>query len=294
MDIRILRYFLAVAREENITRAAEYLHIAQPSLSVQLIDLEKQLGKKLLIRGKRKITLTKEGVLLRKRAEEIISLLEKTEKELTAHNEIIGGDISIGSGESEAMNIAVEIATQLACEYPNIHYHLFSGDAEDITYRLDNGLLDFGILIEPVDITKYERVHLPVKDVWGILMKKDYALAEKEFISPDDIMNLPLIAPKRIGLQDELSSWLHKDFNSLNIVATYNLMHNASLLVNSGLGYALTLDKLVDTGPDSSLCFRPLKPKLEIQLSIAWKKYQVFSTAADKFMEKLLIQIKNT
>lgn len=294
MDIRILRYFLAVAREENITRAAEYLHIAQPSLSVQLIDLEKQLGKKLLIRGKRKITLTKEGVLLRKRAEEIISLLEKTEKELTAHNEIIGGDISIGSGESEAMNIAVEIATQLACEYPNIHYHLFSGDAEDITYRLDNGLLDFGILIEPVDITKYERVHLPVKDVWGILMKKDYALAEKEFISPDDIMNLPLIAPKRIGLQDELSSWLHKDFNSLNIVATYNLMHNASLLVNSGLGYALTLDKLVDTGPNSSLCFRPLKPKLEIQLSIAWKKYQVFSTAADKFMEKLLIHIKNT
>lgn len=135
---------------------------------------------------------------------------------------------------------------------------------------------------------------MPVKDVWGILMKKDYALAEKEFISPDDIMNLPLIAPKRIGLQDELSSWLHKDFNSLNIVATYNLMHNASLLVNSGLGYALTLDKLVDTGPNSSLCFRPLKPKLEIQLSIAWKKYQVFSTAADKFMEKLLIQIKNT
>lgn len=293
MDIRILRYFLAVAREENITRAAESLHIAQPSLSVQLIDLEKQLGKKLFIRGNRKITLTKEGVLLRKRAEEIITLLEKTEKELTADNEMIGGDISIGSGESEAMNIAVEIVAQLACEYPNIHYHLFSGDAEDITYRLDNGLLDFGILIEPVDITKYERLHLPVKEVWGILMKNDCALAKKDFISPDDIMELPLIAPKRIGLQDELSSWMHKDFNNLNIVATYNLINNASLLVNSGLGYALILDKLVYTGPDSGLCFRPLNPKLEMQLSIAWKKYQVFSKAADKFMEKLLMQIKN-
>lgn len=287
MDIRILRYFLAVAREENITKAANFLHISQPSLSVQLMELEQELGKKLLVRGKRKITLTDEGVLLRKRAEEIITLVEKTEQEIITDTETIGGDISIGSGETEAMNVAVKIAAGLAEEYPGIHYQLFSGDAEAIMEQLDNGLLDFGILIEPVDITKYERIHLNVTDVWGMLIRVDSPLASKSGIEPKDIHDIPIIAPRRPELQREFSSWMRKDLQNLNIVATYNLIYNASLLVREGFGYAIALNKLVYTGKDSELCFRPFVPKMEVKLSIVWKKYQVFSKASEKFIEVL-------
>lgn len=287
MDIRILRYFLAVAREENITKAANFLHIAQPSLSVQLIELEQELGKKLLIRGKRKITLTEEGVLLRKRAEEIISLVEKTEREIITNNEIISGDISIGGGETEAMNVAVRTAMNLAKECPNIHYHLFCGDADAIMEQVDDGLLDFGIIIEPVDLSKYERLHLVTTDTWGLLMRKDCPLASKPIIEPKDLENIPIIAPKRLALQREFSSWIKKDLQNLNIVATYNLIYNASLLVKEGFGYAIALDKLIYTGEDSKLCFRPFSPKIEVKLSIVWKKYRVLSKACEKFIETL-------
>lgn len=287
MDVRILRYFLAVAREENITKAANFLHISQPSLSVQIMELEQELGKKLLIRGKRKVTLTEEGILLRKRAEEIISLVDKTEREITSDEKKLSGDISIGSGETEAMNAAVQIAKSLAEEYPDIHYHFFCGDAEAIMEQLDNGLLDFGILIEPVDIKKYERIHLNITDIWGLLMRNDSPLAAKSVIEPKDIERIPIISPKRDGLQREFASWIKKDFENLNVTATYNLIYNAALLVKEGMGYAIALDKLVYTGSGSELCFRPFTPKMEVNLSIVWKKHQVFSKAAEKFIEKL-------
>lgn len=294
MDTRVLRYFLAVAREENITKAANFLNIAQPSLSVQIMQLEQELGKKLLIRGKRRITLTEEGILLRKRAEEIISLLDKTEKEITCDEKEVGGEISIGSGETEAMNVAVQVATSLAEKYPNIHYYLFSGDAEAIMEQLDNGLLDFGILIEPVDIKKYERIQLNIKDVWGILMKADSPLATKSVIEAKDIEDISIISPKRTELQKEFASWIRRDFQNLNIVATYNLIYNASLLVKEGFGYAIVLDKLVYTGEGSDLCFRPFAPKMEIKLSIVWKKYKILSKAAEKFIEELNNSISKT
>ena len=290
MEIRLLKYFLAIAREENITKAAELLHISQPSLSVQLKELEKEIGKELIIRGKRKITLTDEGILLKKRAEEIISLVEKTEKELINDSFDISGDIAIGSGETEGINMLLNIISELKKQYPNIHYHLFSGDAEAITERIDKGLLDFGILIEPVDITKYNRIKLNINDIWGLLIKDDYLLPDKKIIEPNDLLNIPLITPNRSGLKLEISSWLKKDNTNLNIIATYNLINHATTLVKHNFGNALVLNNLIKDIDTDGLKFYPLHPKIEVEFSFVWKKYQVFTKAQEKFLNTVIKQ----
>ena len=287
MEIRVLRYFLAVAQEESISGAAEYLHLTQPTLSRQLMDLEEELGKKLLIRGKRKVTLTEDGLLLRKRAGEIIELVDKTECEFCRSDEIISGDICIGAGETDAMHLLAQVAKELQCDHPGIHYHLHSGNAEDVTERLDKGLLDFGILIEPVDIQKYDYLKLPATDVWGVLMPKECELAGHEVIQPEDLWDLPLICSRQNLVKHDFSNWLRRDMASVNVVTSYNLVYTASLLVEEGMGYALTLDKLVNTTGDSKLCFRPLEPRMEVGLDMVWKKYQVFSKAAGLFLSRL-------
>lgn len=285
MDIRVLKYFLAIAREENITRASEVLHIAQPSLSKQIIELEKELGKKLLIRGKRKVTLTDSGVLLKKRAEEIIQLFEKTQKELISDTDTLGGEISIGGGQSE---VIIQAASILHNKYPNVSFNFYNGDAVDVKEKLDNGTLDFGILIEPVDITKYEHIPLPQKDIWGFLMRKDFPLATKEVIKPCHIENIPIVTPKRLELQRELCLWSGKELDELNIIATYNtFFNNPTLLVKNGFGCAFTLKQLVDLKSNSELCFIPIYPTHQIQLGIVWKRYQVFSKVSEKFLEVL-------
>ena len=288
MEVRVLRYFLAVAREESISGAAEYLHLTQPTLSRQLMDLEMELGKKLLVRGSRRVTLTEEGLLLRRRAEEILELVEKTESEFHAADRAeITGDIYIGGGETQAMRLLAQTAKGLQADYPHIRYHLFSGNAEDVTERLDKGLLDFGILIEPVDLSRYDYIKLPAADTWGVLMRKDSPLAQKECIQPKDLWPLPLLTSRQVMAQRGLFSWLGKKPEELNIVSTYNLIYNATLMVEEGVGYALTLDKLVNTTGESALCFRPLSPPLEVGLDLVWKKYQVFSKATTKFLERL-------
>lgn len=288
MDIRVLRYFLAVARQESITGAAEYLHLTQPTLSRQLMDLELELGKKLFIRGSRKVTLTDDGLMLRKRAEEILDLVEKTESAFhVADQAEITGDIYIGGGETQAMRLLTQTAKELQCDYPHIRYHLFSGNAEDVTERLDKGLLDFGILIEPVDLSRYDYIRLPAADVWGVLMRKDSPLAEKAYIQPKDLWGLPLLTSRQVMAQRELLGWMGKKPEELDIVSTYNLIYNAALMVEEGVGYALTLDKLVNTTGSSVLCFRALKPRLEVGLDLVWKKYQVFSKATAQFLARL-------
>jgi DNA-binding transcriptional LysR family regulator len=285
MELRLLRYFLAVAREENITRAAEVLHITQPSLSKQMMELEQELGKQLFIRGKRKITLTDEGVLLRKRADEILMLCDKTQREIAQDSDLIGGVISIGGAGSSAVAQATAL---IANRYPGVKFQFLNGDAETLMERLDHGTLDFGILIEPVDIVKYD--HLPLKetDEWGLLMRKDCALASKEVIRPEDIQGIPLILPQRIGLQRELSAWSRIAAEHLNTIATFDILfNNPSLLIKNGLGYAFALRTLVDTSESSTLCFRPLEPAIKIQYGLAWKRYPVFSKAAEKFIEQL-------
>lgn len=289
MEIRVLRYFLTVVREESISAAADYLHITQPTLSRQIKELEDELGVKLLNRGKknRKITLTDEGMLLRKRAEEIVTLTDKTRAEFDAAEEIISGDIYIGGGETEAMRLIARAAKKLQDSYPHIKYHLFSGNADDVAERLDKGLLDFGVFIEPANMEKYDYLRLPVTDTWGLLMRKDSPLASLNNIEVKNLKEIPLIASRQSMTSNEFSGWGRFDFNQLYIVATYNLVYNASLLVAEGLGYALCLDRLVDTTDSSELCFRPLKPHLEARLNLVWKKYQIFSKAGEKFLEKL-------
>ncbi len=287
MEIRVLRYFLAVAREESISGAAEYLHLTQPTLSRQLMDLEAELGKKLFLRGNRKITLTEDGLLLRKRAGEILDLIEKTEAEFHESDELVTGEIYVGGGETDAMRLIAQTAKELRTTHPYIRFHLFSGNADDVTERLDKGLLDFGLLIEPFDLKKYDYLKLPATDTWGVLMRKDSPLAAQKTIRPKDLWDLPLLTSRQSMVKNELSDWIGRDFDTLNIVTTYNLVYNASLMVEEGLGYALSLDKLVNTTGNSRLCFRPLEPKLEVGLDIVWKKYQVFSKATTKFLEQL-------
>ncbi len=285
MELRVLRYFLAVAREETISGAAAYLHLSQPSLSRQLMDLEEELGKKLFIRGNRHITLTEEGELLRRRAAEIITLVEKTEAELEGSQEMISGDIYIGGGETEAMKLIALAAKNLQETYPRIRYHLYSGNADDVMERLDKGLLDFGLMIEPFNKQKYNFMKLPATDRWGVLMRKDSPLALRETITPQDLWDLPLITSRQTMMMYELPGWIKKQPEDLNIVGTYNLIYNASLMVNAEVGYALCIDKLVSTGENSSLCFKPLSPEQRVGIDLVWKKYSVFSKAASLFLE---------
>ncbi|MCH5281800.1 MAG: LysR family transcriptional regulator [Lachnospiraceae bacterium] len=294
MDIRILRYFLAVAREESISGAAKGLHLTQPTLSRQLMDLEEELGVKLLNRGKknRHITLTEEGMLLRRRAEEIVALADKTIAEFDTAQEIISGDVYIGGGETNAMRLIAKVAKKLQAKYPLIRYHLYSGNADDVAERLDKGLLDFGLFIEPANMERYHYLRLPDTDTWGLLMRKDSPLSAKESIQAEDLENIPLIVSRQSMVRNELSGWRGGDFDKLNIVATYNLIYNASLMVDEGFGYALCLDRLVFSAHNNNFCFRPLEPKLEAHLNIAWKKYQVFSKAAEKFLEALQEEIE--
>ncbi len=287
MELRVLRYFLAVAQEESISGAAEYLHLTQPTLSRQLMDLENELGKKLFIRGSRKVSLTEDGVLLRRRASEIVELVEKTESEFWGTEEAIAGDIYIGGGESDAMRLIARAARELQLACPSVRYHLFSGNAHDVCERLDRGCLDFGILLEPGDLKRYDYIQLPVTDVWGVLMRKDSPLAEKDALYPEDLRDKPLLLSRQSLGRDRLSTWFGQEYTSLNVAATYNLIYNASLMVEEGLGYALALDHLVNTAGDSRLCFRPLEPRLEVQLYVVWKKFQVFSKAAAKFLTLL-------
>ncbi|PAD38011.1 LysR family transcriptional regulator [Terribacillus sp. 7520-G] len=289
MELRVLRYFLTVAREGNITKAANFLHVTQPTLSRQLRDLEQALGKKLFIRSSHSISLTNEGILLKKRAEEIVYMVDKLESEFSSMKQMVSGDIHIGGGETDAIRHIARIVKDLHEKYPNIRYHLYSGNEEDVADRLDRGMLDFGISIEPAELSKYNHLNIPAKDIWGVVMRKDSPLAAKDAITAADLLDLPLICSRQAMNQgyskNEFADWFGEDLDRLNIVTTYNLAYNAAILVEEGIGYAITLDKIVNTSEESTLCFKPLEPKIESGLSLVWKKHQVFSAAADTFLK---------
>lgn len=285
MEIRELKYFLAVAQKQNISRAAESLYMTQPSLSRQMQNLEKELGKQLFVRGSKKIELTEAGYLLRKRAEEMLALYEKTQAELAAPDEG-AGEIRIGGGESFAVSLVARLAAQLRKEMPRALFRFYSGDTQDVTERLEKGLIDFGILVEPAELSRYEYVRLPQKDTWGVLMRSDSPLAQKQYVTPQDLRGKPLIRSQHALSNEELSAWFCDD-GEQEVAATYNLLYNASLLVREGIGYAVGLDKIINTSGESDLCFRPLFPKLESSLAVAWKKKQLFSPPAQRFLQML-------
>lgn len=291
MELRVLRYFLAVAREGSFTDAANLLHVTQPTLSRQLKELEEALEQTFFIRKSHGVELTDEGILLRRRAEEIVDMVGKVENEFRSLDETVAGDVYIGCGETEAMRLIAKIIKKLQAKYPNIKFHLYSGNSEDVTEQLDNGYLDFGILIQPADLSKYNFINLPAKDVWGVIMRKDSPLANKETIKKTDLLGLPLLLSQQAikpGLsRNEFFEWFEEDFEKLNVVTTYNLLYNATIMVEEGIGHAIAIDKVANTSNDSSLCFRPLEPKLESSLNIVWKKHQIFSKAANVFFEEI-------
>lgn len=285
MELRVLEYFLAVAREESISKAAEFLHLTQPTLSRQLKDLEGELGKQLFLRGNRKVTLTEDGMYLRKRAEEILELVHRTQHDLMLSDDIVTGEVTIGCGETDAMRYVVQAVLRLQEQYPQIRYSFVSGDSANVLDELDKGLADFGVVLGQLNLDKYECLSFPTMDTWGILMRKDAPLAEKGWVEAEDLWELPLLLSRQIPKNPRIIDWLKRPIASLNVIAYYNLIYNASLMVEEGFGYALTLDKLINTGGHSPLAFLPLKPTLTNELHIIWKRYQVFSRAAEKFLE---------
>lgn len=295
MELRVLQYFLAVAREQSIIRAAESLHLSQPTLSTQIRNMEKELGRQLLIRGtkgSRKVTLTEEGMILKNRAEEILALVKKTENEIILSDSIIIGDVYIGAAETDRIHFLAKAAKKLQNDYPGIHYHISSGNYHFVAERLDKGLLDFGLILGTPDYKKYNVLKLPGKDIWGVFMRKDDPLAKKEAISPEDLWDKPLLMSQEQADGGTLIEWIKKSASSLNITATYNLLFNASLFVEEGLGYAISLDKIINTSGNSKLVFRPLTPPMENEMYLIWKNYQVFSKPAEKFLQTFKDMLK--
>lgn len=287
MELRVLRYFVTVAREQSVTGAADVLHVSQPALSRQLMDMEDELGKKLFIRGSRKITLTENGMILRKHAEEILSLVEKTKEEIAVSDSVVAGDVYVGSGELDEVRYIVRAAKEVRTECPHVCMHISSGDEADLRDDLDKGLIDFAVIIGDINHEKYESLAIPVHTKWGVLMKNDDKLATKKKVRTADFFQKPLIFSRSMLVEDLITEMFHKKIEELDIAATYSLLYNGSLMVEEGLGYAVCLDKIINTSGDSQLCFRPFTEQLILPMNIIWKKYQILSKASMKFIEQL-------
>lgn len=282
MELRVLNYFLMVAREENITKAANLLHVTQPTLSRQLMQLEEELGVKLFERSSHNIILTEEGMLLKRRAQELLSLADKTKQELQKEDENLVGEISIGGGELKGINLLSDIIRDFRMKHSQVQFDMYSGNADGIKERLESGLLDVGILLEPVDIVKYDFIRMPDKDEWGIMVKKNSPLADKEVIRPENLADMSLIAPKRSLMRNELSSWFGEYEDSITVISTYNLIYNSTRMLKAGIADAMICLKLDAEYED--LIFIPLSPKLELSSVLVWKKNQVFAPVISNFI----------
>lgn len=286
MEIRILKSFIVIAREGNMTRAAERLHISQPALSKQMKELETELDKKLFRRGSACMNLTEEGMLLLQRAEDIVAMVDKTVAEFKSLDDITGGDIYIGCAESYQMQYIAQAVKAFHAHYPSVRYHLTSGNTEQVAERLNRGQLDFALICESPDLSKYNYIEIPVPDVWELVMRRDSKLAKKKAIRYEDLIGLPLICSIQ-AIYTDFPRWCGDKVEKMNIFATFNLFYNGSIFVKEGLAYMLIFDKLADTGSGSELCFRPLEPKLETKMYIIWKKHQQFTPVSALFMEEL-------
>ena len=284
MELRVLNYFLMVAREENITKAAQLLHVTQPTLSRQLMQLEKELGVQLFHRGKHSVRLTEEGMLLRRRAQELVSLSEKTKQELQCREEVPAGEIAIGCGETKSMSLLSSSMVSFRERYPLVQFSIYSAIADDIKERIEKGLLDMGLLVEPVDISKYEYIRLPVEERWGVLVREDSPLARKASVSPEDLLDIPLIMSRREPVKNQLASWFGTVFDQMEIAATYNLIVNAAFMVEQGLGVALCFDL---GAVFENLRFVPLWPRMETGSVLVWKKNQALSSAQAQFIRHI-------
>ncbi len=283
MELRVLEYFLTVVREENISRAAEVLHVTQPTLSRQIKDLEEELHTTLFIRGKR-LTLTDSGIMLRRRAEEVIALMHKIDSEFQEQEEL-SGIISIGSGGLTAAKILPELIRLFRERYPLVSFEIITGNADHIKEKLEHGILDFGFLLEPVEIEKFDYLRMPVKEKWGVLLPANHPLAQEQAVTRKQLKELPLIVTSRTALQREIGEWLRYPISELDIVGTHNLINNAVPLVEHGIACALTIEGAVDMFDPARFAFRPLMPELSMTSVFAWKKLSPYSGASGKFLE---------
>jgi DNA-binding transcriptional LysR family regulator len=286
MEIRTLRYFLAVAREENMTRAAETLHVTQPTLSKQLKSLEDELGKKLFTRHSFNIRLTDEGMLLRNRAEDLVRMADKIEQEFVSLDDITGGELYLGLAESYQIRFLAKAIKEFKKTYPNLHYHITSGDTEQIADKLDKGLLDFLVLAELPDSRKYEYIPFPESDIWGLVVPSSDPLAKKKHIRADDLKDLPLFCSDQ-AWNGDIKKWAGNSFSEMKQEGSFRLSYNGSIFTREGLGYLLTFDQLINTSEGSGLVFIPLQPKLETNLYIAWNRHQAFTPIAERFLKYL-------
>lgn len=286
MELRTMRYFLAVAREENMTRAAELLHVTQPTLSKQLKILEEELGKKLFTRHSFSIQLTEEGILLRKRAEDLVKMADKITTEFLALGDVLGGDVYFGLAESYQIRHLAGAIKRFKDTYPDLHYHITSGDTEQVTEKLDKGIIDFAVLAQEPNTAKYHYLTFPDADLWEVVIPAHCPLAEKRAICVEDLVGLPLFCSEQ-GWNHDISKWCGSNMDKLHLEGSFRLSYNGSLFVKEGLGYLLTFKHLIDTNPDSGLVFRPLTPKLETSIYLIWKKYQVFTPIAERLLEAL-------
>ena len=282
MELRHLQYFLMIAREGTISSAAAALHVSQPSLSRQMQDLERELGVRLFDRGSRHVTLTEQGIRLRKRAEEIVDLVGRTEDEFRLSADTLAGEVRIGGGETPAMGLLADVMAEFVDTYPLVRFSLFSGNAENVSERLDTGRLDFGVFIGHTDLSRYEFLQLPASDRWGAFMREDDPLAANDVVTPVDLAPRSLILSEQANR--EMGSWFRRDLDDLDVVATYNLLYNAALLARRGIGVVVSLEGIVDKSEGSGLAFRPLEPTISADVFIAWKRYQSFSPAAEAFL----------
>ncbi len=289
MDIRVLRYFLTVAREESFSRAADALYLSQPTLSRQIREMEEELGVQLLVRTNRNVRLTQEGQRLRRRAQEIVDLMDKTQEEFASPEGEVAGEIAIGCGETQIMREVAKVAIPLQHEHPGIRFNLYSANADDVSEKLDQGLLDFGLMFEPFDMRKYDTLVLPFSDAIGFLMQDSHPLAKKKSICMEDLTGIPLILPRQGHAISPSASVMNRDFDlsRMNVVCYYNLLFNAAVMVEQGMGIAYCLDHLAETTEHTGLTFRPVYPPMANRLRLAWKKYQIFSPAAELFLRRM-------
>lgn len=287
MEIRVLRYFLTVVREQSITKASEVLHITQPTLSRQLAQMEEEVGVKLFDRGTRKITLTNEGLLLRRRAEEILQLVDKTERELVIQEEQVEGKITIGCGEIASVQLLPDLFQSFHEKYPRVTFDIYTATADHVKDQMDRGLIDIGLLLEPIDIEKYDFIRLDMKERWVLLMRPDSPLAKKDAVTAGELSELPLILPRRLRVQSELASWFGDYYENLNVMFTSNLSTNAAIMVSQGLAYSVVVEGSVPFWDQSKITYRPLSPDLTATSVLAWKRGQPFSLAATKFIEHI-------
>lgn len=284
MEIKTLQYFLEAAREENMSKAAERLHVSQSTLSKQFKALESELGRKLFIRHSFSIELTEEGMLLRRRAEDLLSMANKITREFSAMDDVIGGHVYLGCAETYQIRHLARAIRGFKQRYPAFHYHITSGDTEQVTEKLDKGLLDFALLVEEPDEEKYHVLRLPDRDRWGLVMPAGCPLSQKERVTADDLVGLPLFCSEQ-GWACDLPKWCGSRMEELTLEGSFRLAYNGSVFVREGLGYLLTFEHLVDTSDGSGLTFRPLDPPLEARLYIIWKKRQAFTPIAQRFIE---------